>query len=78
VSALGVQVDAYVAEAVDAVDAVVPVAGAYVLGSALLGAAEELLGWAEERDDEIARRHAVRARHYLDHGEWITKEEARR
>ena len=31
------QVDAYVAEVVEAVDAVVPVAGAYVLGSALLG-----------------------------------------
>jgi hypothetical protein len=41
-------------------------------------AAEELLRWAEEGDDELARPHAVRARHYLDQGEWITKEEARR
>jgi Nucleotidyltransferase domain len=40
-------------------------------------AAEELLRWAEERDDEVARPHAVRARHYLEHAEWITKEEAR-
>ena len=175
------QVDAYVAEVVEAVDAVAPVAGAYVLGSTLLGgfdparsdldvvvvverpldaderagvwraldalppparklelvvyaagarppayelnypdgdgepafwfvldaaiaqdrsqplrgrpwrellepvteaetrrAAEEMLSWAEERDDELARPHAVRARHYLEHGEWMTKEEARR
>ena len=173
-------VDAYAAEVVDAIDAVVPVAGAYLLGSALLGgfdpatsdldvvivverpldaderadvwraldelpppvrklelvvyaagarppaydlnypdgggeaefwfvldaaiaqarsqplrgrpwrellepvtetetrrAAEEMLRWAEERDDELARPHGVRARHYLDHGDWMTKEEAR-
>ena len=38
-------------------------------------AAEELLRWAEARDEPV---HAARARHYLDHGEWITKEEARR
>ena len=38
-------------------------------------AAEELLRWAEERREPV---HAARARHYLDHGEWITKEEARR
>jgi predicted nucleotidyltransferase len=37
-------------------------------------AAEELLRWAEARDDET---HAARARHYLEHGDWITKEEAR-
>jgi predicted nucleotidyltransferase len=36
-------------------------------------AAEEMLRWAEERGDELARPHAVRARHYLEHGEWITK-----
>jgi predicted nucleotidyltransferase len=174
-------VEAYAAEVVDAVDAVVPVAGAYVLGSALLGgfdparsdldvvlvverpldaderarvwraldelpppvrklelvvyaagarppaydlnypdgdgepgfwfvldaavaqersrplrgrpwrellepvteaetrrAAEEMLRWTEERDDELARPHGIRARHYLEHGEWMTKEEARR
>jgi predicted nucleotidyltransferase len=39
-------------------------------------AAEALVRWAEERDDELARPHAVRARHYLEHGEWITKEQA--
>jgi predicted nucleotidyltransferase len=37
-------------------------------------AAEELLRWAEARDEDV---HARRARHYLEHGEWITKEEAR-
>jgi predicted nucleotidyltransferase len=42
------------------------------------GAAEEMLRWAEERDDELARPHGVRARHYLEHGDWMTKEEARR
>ncbi len=36
-------------------------------------AAEELLAWAEERDEAV---HAARARHYLEHGNWITKEEA--
>jgi predicted nucleotidyltransferase len=38
-------------------------------------AAEELLGWAEAHHEPV---HAARARHYLEHGEWITKEEARR
>jgi predicted nucleotidyltransferase len=37
-------------------------------------AAEQLLAWAEERGEAV---HAARARHYLDHGNWITKEEAR-
>jgi predicted nucleotidyltransferase len=37
-------------------------------------AAEELLRWAEERHEDV---HAARARHWLEHGEWITKEEAR-
>jgi predicted nucleotidyltransferase len=41
-------------------------------------AAEEMLHWAEERDDELARPHGVRARHYLEHGTWMTKAEARR
>jgi predicted nucleotidyltransferase len=39
-------------------------------------AAEELLRWAEERGGEPARPHALRARHYLEHGEWITKDRA--
>jgi predicted nucleotidyltransferase len=38
-------------------------------------AAEELLRWAEAREEHV---HAARARHYLEHGEWITKEEASR
>jgi predicted nucleotidyltransferase len=181
VTALGEQLDAYLAEVVDAIDAVVPVAGAYVLGSAALGsfdpatsdldvvvvverpldadehsrvwraldelpvpvrklelvvyaagarppafdlnypdgdgepgfwfvldaaiaqeraqllrgrpwhellepvteaetrrAAEEMARWADERDDDLARPHGVRARHYLEHGTWMTKAEATR
>jgi predicted nucleotidyltransferase len=38
-------------------------------------AAEELLHWAEARG-KLACPHALRARHYLERGEWITKEEA--
>jgi predicted nucleotidyltransferase len=41
-------------------------------------AAEEMVRWAEERDDELARPHGIRARHYLEHGDWMTKAEARR
>jgi predicted nucleotidyltransferase len=41
-------------------------------------AAEEMVRWAEERDDELARPHGVRARHYLEHGDWMTKAEALR
>ncbi|MFL5921234.1 MAG: hypothetical protein ACJ76O_02745 [Gaiellaceae bacterium] len=42
-------------------------------------AAEESLEWSlrQPADDEFARVNAVRARHYLEHGDWITKEEAR-
>lgn len=38
------------------------------------------LAWAERQPprDEFARLHAARARHYLEHGEWISKEEAAR
>ncbi len=41
-------------------------------------AAQESLEWSARRpaDDPFARVHAVRARHYLEHGEWITKKEA--
>ena len=39
-------------------------------------AAEELVRWAEEQGGELGRPHALRARHYLEHGEWITKDEA--
>ena len=40
-------------------------------------AAKELLRWADQQDDEVARPHVLRAQHYLEHAEWITKEEAR-
>ncbi len=40
-------------------------------------AAEDLLRWGEERGDEAGRLHAARARHYLEHREWITKKEAK-
>jgi hypothetical protein len=42
-------------------------------------AAQESLEWSARQpaDDEFAQVNAVRARHYLEHGEWITKEEAR-
>jgi predicted nucleotidyltransferase len=39
-------------------------------------AAEEMLRWAEERGHELARPHALRARHYLETGTWTTKKEA--
>ena len=40
----------------------------------------ESLAWSESRpvDSEFARVNAIRARHYLEHGEWISKEEAER
>ncbi len=43
-------------------------------------AAEESLEWSARQPagDEFARVNAVRARHYLEHGDWITKEEAGR
>jgi predicted nucleotidyltransferase len=42
-------------------------------------AMEESLAWSLRRpaNDEFARVNAARARHYLEHGEWMTKEEAR-
>lgn len=38
------------------------------------------LDWASRQgpDDEFALQQVARARHYLDHGEWITKKEAQR
>jgi predicted nucleotidyltransferase len=41
-------------------------------------AVRESLDWAlrQTPDDEFARGHVLRARHYLEHGEWITKKEA--
>jgi len=37
------------------------------------------LAWSEEWPDlEFARLNAARARHYLEHGKWLSKEEARR
>ena len=40
------------------------------------GAVRESLAWSERRDDEFGRVNAARARHYLDHGEWISKADA--
>lgn len=41
-------------------------------------AMQESLDWSlrQPEDDEFAQRNAVRSRHYLEHGEWITKKEA--
>ena len=39
-------------------------------------AVRESLEWSERRGDHFARVHAARARHYLEHGEWISKAEA--
>ena len=40
----------------------------------------ESIAWSESRpaDNQFARVNAIRARHYLDHGEWISKEDATR
>ncbi len=42
-------------------------------------AARESLAWSERQPphDEFARANAERARRYLEHGEWIAKEDAR-
>ena len=40
-------------------------------------AMEQSLAWSKQRPgDEFAELNAIRARHYLEHGEWITKAEA--
>jgi predicted nucleotidyltransferase len=41
-------------------------------------AVEESLEWSARQpaDSEFARENAARARHYLEHGEWISKKEA--
>jgi predicted nucleotidyltransferase len=41
-------------------------------------AVQESLEWAlrQPPDDEFARGHVIRSRHYLEHAEWITKKEA--
>ncbi len=41
-------------------------------------AAQALLDWSlrQPADEEFTHRHAARARHYLEHGDWITKKEA--
>jgi predicted nucleotidyltransferase len=41
-------------------------------------AMQESLAWSERQpaDNRFAQAHAGRARHYLEHGEWITKKEA--
>jgi predicted nucleotidyltransferase len=44
------------------------------------GAAQESLEWSARQPagNEFARLNAARTRHYLEHGRWMTKEEARR
>jgi predicted nucleotidyltransferase len=45
--------------------------------SQVRGAMKQSLGWSKQRPgDEFAELNAIRARHYLEHGEWITKAEA--
>jgi predicted nucleotidyltransferase len=41
-------------------------------------AMQESLDWSlrQPADDQFAQGNAVRSRHYLEHGEWITKKEA--
>jgi predicted nucleotidyltransferase len=41
-------------------------------------AVQDSLDWSlgQPADDEFARENAVRSRHYLEYGEWITKKEA--
>jgi predicted nucleotidyltransferase len=43
-------------------------------------AMEQSLAWSERQrpDNEFARVNAIRARHYLEHGAWISKAEASR
>jgi hypothetical protein len=36
-------------------------------------AAHASLAWSEQRDGHFARVNALRTRHYLEHGEWISK-----
>jgi predicted nucleotidyltransferase len=46
----------------------------------LRAALADSIAWSagQPADDEFARLNAIRSRHYLEHGEWITKEEANR
>ena len=45
----------------------------------LRAALADSIAWSagQPADDEFARLNAIRSRHYLEHGEWITKEEAK-
>jgi hypothetical protein len=40
----------------------------------------ESIAWSERQppENEFARLNAIRSRHYLEHGEWMTKQEASR
>ena len=46
---------------------------------AVRAAMRESLAWSERQppDDQFARLNAIRARHYLEHGEWMSKAQAR-
>jgi predicted nucleotidyltransferase len=52
---------------------------AAVSDDVLRAAMRESLAWSERQppDDEFARLNAIRSRHYLEHGEWISKTQAR-
>ena len=46
-------------------------------GERIREAVEQSLTWSAERPElEFARLNATRARHYLEHGQWISKSEA--
>jgi hypothetical protein len=46
----------------------------------LLKALDQSIEWAEAQppSNEFARLHAIRSRHYLEHGKWMSKREATR
>ena len=77
----------FVLDAALAQDHSVPVAGGHpwsdffapVEPERVREAMRESLAWAERQppEDEFARLHAIRARRYLEHGEWMSKAQAR-
>ena len=42
-------------------------------------AMKQSLAWSERQpENEFAQSNAIRCRHYLEHGEWVSKQEASR
>ena len=77
----------FVIDAALAQERAVPVAGpawrdlfAPIAPDQIQGAMNDSIAWSEQQpaENEFTRLNAARARHYLDHGEWISKEEAKR